>query len=442
MRIVELIPGTCEAFYCENCLRDFDLLAALDRTEHTMQLVPLYLPLTKGDEDPAAGAPIFFGGINVYLQQKSGFFRRTPRWLDRFFDARWLLRWASHKTAMTSSRDLGETALSMLRGEHGHQAKELDRLTAYLASQPPADVICLSSALLAGLAPALKQRLGLPVVSLLQDEDTFLDSLPDPLSDQAWAILRERAGDLDALVAVSTYFRDAMAARLGVVPEQIDVAPAGLDAGDYAPAAAPPETPVVGFLSPAIPDKGLDRLVEAVAALKGDERLATLKLRATGGETVGSPPYLRDIRARLVEAGLTRDVELLPNLPRPERIAFLQGCSVLSVPATRPEASALPVLEANACGVPVVVPRHGALEEVVETTGGGVLVPPDDPAALHRALADLLLDPAKAREVGQRGREGVLAHLTADHMAEKLIAVMARVRGPGAPAPEGGPDDG
>ena len=78
MNIVQITPGA-GAMYCGNCLRDNALVAALRKLGHDVLMVPLYLPLTLDEEDQSAGTPIFFGGINVYLQQKSALFRKTPR---------------------------------------------------------------------------------------------------------------------------------------------------------------------------------------------------------------------------------------------------------------------------------------------------------------------------------------------------------------------------
>ena len=57
--------------YCGGCLRDNALVAALRKLGHQALLVPLYLPLTLDEEDQSAGTPLFFGGISVYLEQKS-----------------------------------------------------------------------------------------------------------------------------------------------------------------------------------------------------------------------------------------------------------------------------------------------------------------------------------------------------------------------------------
>jgi glycosyltransferase involved in cell wall biosynthesis len=78
----------------------------------------------------------------------------------------------------------------------------------------------------------------------------------------------------------------------------------------------------------------------------------------------------------------------------------------------------------------VVSPRHGAFPEILARTGGGLLFEPNDPAGLADRLLELLLDPAKAAELGRRGAEGVSRHYTAGLMAERQIAVYASVAAP------------
>jgi hypothetical protein len=88
-------------------------------------MVPLYLPLTLDEEDQSAGTPIFFIGINVYLEQKSALFRAAPDWFHDLMAARPLLKWAGSKAAKTRPESLGDLTLSMLRGEEGFQSREL-----------------------------------------------------------------------------------------------------------------------------------------------------------------------------------------------------------------------------------------------------------------------------------------------------------------------------
>ena len=212
MRIVQLTPGT-GSFYCGTCLRDNALVTELRRQGHDAMLVPMYLPLTL-DETPASkDEPVFYGGVNVYLQQVLPLFRKTPRWLDRLLDTQGILKYAGKRAAMTRADDLGDITLSMLRGEEGSQVKELDRLADWLADDGHADVVCLSNALLIGLARRIKERTGAAVACFLNGEHAFLDSLPEPERRAAWDTLAERAAELDAFLPVSQYYADLMTDR-------------------------------------------------------------------------------------------------------------------------------------------------------------------------------------------------------------------------------------
>ena len=424
MRIVQLVPGAGGSFYCENCLRDAGLLRALRRMGHDAISVPLYLPLSPDAPQAEPDTPVFFGGINVYLQQKSALFRKTPRWVDQVFDSPALLKWAGSKAGMTSPRTLAETTLSMLRGEDGRQVKELDRLVAWLAAEGGADVVCLSNVLLIGFARRLRAELGASVVCLLQDEDIFVDGFPEPWLGQAWALMAERARDADAFIAVSRYYGGLMRERLALPAERVHVVHSGIAPEGYEPAASPPAPPVIGFLERMCPEKGLDILLDAFVLLKMKATFKALRLCAAGGWMAGDRPFLRATRKRLLDAGVADDVDGLPNLQRAERQEFLRGLTVLSVPARHPEAFGMYVLEALATGVPVVLPRRGAFPELIEATGGGLLCEPDDPEALAAALEELLTNPDRARELGRQGRQAVLERFTEDRMAAQVADIL------------------
>ena len=428
MRITQITPGAGDNFYCENCLRDNAVVRELRRAGHDALMVPLYLPPLSDGPAAVTDVPIFFGGINVYLQQKSGLFRKTPRWIDRLFDARGLLRWAGKKAGMTKAKVLGETMLSMLRGEHGRQVKELNRLTAWMARQDRPDIVCLSNAMLVGLTRRIKETLSVPVVCLLQDEVGFVDALPDEYRTRAWDLLVERADDVDAFIAVSRFYAEAMARRLRLDADRVHVVYNGIHPNGYEPAAAGADGPAIGFLSQMCRGKGLDTLVEAFIELKtGRSAVPDLKLRLAGGKTDADKAFLQDIRARLADAGVAEDVEFLDAFDRSAKQAFLPTLSVLSVPTREGEAFGLFVLEALACGVPVVLPDHGAFGELIEATGGGLLCRPNDPADLARAIRELLTDVDRAREMGRRGREVVLRDFHIRRTAQELIAVYQKV---------------
>ncbi|MEN6336869.1 MAG: glycosyltransferase family 4 protein, partial [Phycisphaerales bacterium] len=357
MRIIQICPGSGDNFYCENCLRDAALVKAVRKLGHDVLMVPLYLPLQADKVEQVSNAPIFFGGVNVYLQQKLSLFRKTPRWIDRWFDSRGLLEWAGRKAGMTNARDLGETTISMLQGEDGRQVKELDRFVDWLVTeQQKPDVVCLSNVLLVGLARRIKQRLGVPVVCLLQDEDGFLDGLSSPYAEQAWAVVHERVRDIDAFLAVSKYYADTMTTRLKVESGRVHVVRMGVELDAYKPHDSGPAVPTIGFLSRMCPERGLETLIDAFISLKRNASLRSAKLRVSGGRSGADEPFIGRLQSKLKAAGVLDDVEFLHAFDRDAKLEFLRSLSVLSVPEPQPVAYGLYVLEALAMGVPIVEP--------------------------------------------------------------------------------------
>ena len=85
------------------------------------------------------------------------------------------------------------------------------------------------------------------------------------------------------------------------------------------------------------------------------------------------------------------------------------------------------MLEALACGIPVVQPRRGAFVEIVETTGGGLLVEPDNPEALADGLLELWKDPQRRIALGNQGSRAVREHYNANRMADAALAVYRSV---------------
>ncbi len=446
MRVVQLSAGTGN-FYCGTCLRDNALVAELRRQGHDALLVPLYLPLVLDEAPASEDAPLFYGGVNVYLQQKSALFRRSPRGLDLLLDAPPILRAAGKRAGMTTARDLGELTLSMLRGEEGCQVKELDRLVRWLETEVRPQVVCLSNALLIGLARRIKERTGAALACFLNGEHAFLDSLPEPERTASWDTIASRAADVDAFLPVSHYYADLMRRRARLPAERVHVVYPGVRLAGYTDcglriadcglgsrrsgqsAIRNPQSaiPAIGFLAKMRPDKGLGTLVEAYLRLRAGGRNPKLKLRVAGACTAADRRYVDGLRERLSTAGLAGDVEFLPNLDRDAKINFLRSLTVFSVPATYGEAFGLYVIEALAAGVPVVQPEHGAFPEIIEATGGGVLCKPGDPESLAARLEELLADPEAARRMGHRGRRAVVERFSVDRMARETLAVLATV---------------
>jgi len=424
--------------YCGNCFRDNALVAELRAQGHDVTMIPLYLPLTLDEADQSAGTPVFFGGINVYLEQKFALFRRAPNWLRRCLSSEGMLRWAAGRTAKTRASDVGDLMISMLRGEEGKQARELDELIKWLKTQPKPDVICLSNALLVGMVRRLKAELQTQVVVTLQGEDFFLDSLPDSHRRAAWQLLAERAAEVDKFIAPSRYFAEVMTRRLNLRPERVHVVFNGLNLDGYrtGPDSDLEETPrrhatrntqhaapVLGFFARMCKEKGLDTLVEAFIHLKNRGNVPRLKLHIGGGCGPGDEPFVKSLRKRLAEAGFIGETMFAPNLSRAEKISFLESLTVFSVPASFGEAFGLYVIEAMAAGVPVAQPDTASFPELIEAAGGGVRCEPGDAKSLADALESLLLDPVKARTMGEAGRKAVGEKFTVARMAAESLRV-------------------
>ena len=415
--------------YCGNCFRDNALVRALRNMGHEVSMLPLYLPLTLDEEDQSAGTPIFFSGINVYLEQKSPLFREAPGWFRDLLANRTLLKWAGTKAAGTRAQDLGDLTLSMLQGEEGNQARELDELIAWLRNKAQPDVICLSNALLIGLVRRLKSELKAPIVCMLQGEDGFLDALPDSHRAACWRTLSERGTEVDLFVSPSRYFGDLMRQRLGLGAERVRVVHNGINLEGYPDAPVPrPSPPVLGYFARMCKEKGLDTLIEAYILLRKNGRFKDLKLRIGGGCGPADQLFVDSLRERLKANEMLGEVEFHPNVERSRKLEFLQSLSVFSVPARYGEAFGLYIIEALAAGVPVVQPRAAAFPEVVEATGGGVLCEPDNPIALAEAIEKLLIDPDRARNLGETGRRAVFERFSASAMARAALEVFADVR--------------
>lgn len=425
MRVLHLTAGT-GSFYCGTCTRDNALVAALRGQGWDASLLPLYLPLSL-DEEESTDCPLFFGGINVFLQEKNKLFRWLPRWVDRFLDSRSFLNWSARFQHMTRAEDLGRLTISMLLAEGGNLAKELRRLIGWIERQEPFDAICLSNLLLAGMARGLKAALKIPVICTMQGEDTFLDKLPRDSSRRAWSLLAERAVDCDAFVAVSEYYKKQMVERLRLPEEKAHCVPNGIVLDRFEPATTPPAAPCIGFLARLCPAKGLHLLVAAFVELKRHDAHRDLGLLLVGSCTRGDEPFLNEQKKKLEKAGVADHVRIHTNVSREKKLELLRQMTLLSVPAVYGEAFGLYILEALASGVPVVEPDRGAFGEIIESTGGGWLYEPDGPESesmiLARRLESSLADQSGLTHRAESGRRAVLDSYGIDTMAHAVSRI-------------------
>jgi glycosyltransferase involved in cell wall biosynthesis len=423
MRIAYIAAGAA-GMYCGSCLHDNTLAAALLELGEDVVLVPTYTPL-RTDEADVSIRRVFFGGINVYLQQKLALFRRTPWWLDRLLDSPALLERVTRGAASVDPKQLGDMTVSMLRGESGNQRKELEKLVHWLLAEVKPDIVHLSNSMQLGMARELRRRCGPPVVCQLSGEDLFLEKLPLPHYEQARALLRERAADADAFVAINRYYADFMADYLAVDRGRVHVVPHGLRLeGHGQRIEKPPGEPLtVGYLARICADKGLHHLVTACEQLAQRSDVPPFALRAAGYLGANDRPYLQELEAKIAAGKLAGRFKYLGELDRAQKIAFLQSLDVMSVPTVYRESKGLPALEAMANAVPVVLPDHGGFSEMIADTGGGLLCRPHDPADLAEKIAQLLVDPTRAAQLGLAGQQAIQDRYHSAEMARQTVAL-------------------
>jgi glycosyltransferase involved in cell wall biosynthesis len=419
MKIAYLGAGAAGR-YCGACLHDNTLATALGKLGEDILLIPAYTPL-RTDEENVSHSRVFFGGVNVYLQQKTALFRHTPWFIDALFDSPRLLAWLSRKSSGMEARQLGELTISTLQGEHGRQRKELTKLVHWLAGDFKPDIVHLSNSMLAGSARQIREQLGVPIVCGLAGEDIFIEGLAEPHYSAARKLLKERARDIDAFVALNEYYADFMAEYLKVPRSRIEVIRHGLNLAGHGTrqprtGRADPTTRI-GYFARVAPEKGLHILIEAFALLVQDKSLPPLRLRIAGYKSAPDEPYFEAIVRRADELGLADRFEYAGELDRVEKIAFLQSLDLMVVPTVYRESKGISVLEAWANAVPVVVPAHGTFPEYIDDTGGGLLCEPEDPRSLADRLRELIHDPTLADELGIRGQAAVRERYTAEAMA-------------------------
>jgi len=317
---------------------------------------------------------------------------------------------------------LGEMTVSVLKGEGGFQRKEIDKFIDWVKDDAPPDVVNIPYTLLLGLAEPIKQALKVPIFCTLQGEDLFLDNLHEPYRTQALNLIRDHLRHVDQFLSVSEYYAEFMPRYLGIPREKISVVPIGINPDGFDLRNRDRSGPfTVGFFGRIAPEKGLHVLAEAYRLMRQSGELSEARFEAAGYMAADCKPYLETIQKRLQDAGLAGEFHYRGVLERAEKIAFLRGLDVMSMPATYDEPKGVSLLEAMACGVPLVQPRRGSFTEIVERTGGGLLVQPDDPQSLADGILKIARDKQLAEELSANGFRGVREHYTAAHMADKVL---------------------
>lgn len=424
MRITYIVAGAGD-MYCGACARDVALIHELTARGHDVSVTALYTPFHADEESVLGTAPIYYGGINVFLQQVSSIFRSTPSVVDRLFDSPALLRWASKFAIKTKAEELGPMTISVLEGKNGQQKKELARLIAFLKQNPDRDVVNITNSMLSGIAVEIKSQLGVPVICTLQGEDGFVNMMPEPYKTRARDLMRKNAEFIDVFLSPSESYADKMSEFLAVDRDRIKVVRAGVNTSTY----INPETRLkdpftIGYLSVITPSKGLDLLVEAFIMLVKQHK-RDVQLHVAG--KVLNRDYFNSIHNRLDSEQLLSRFQHLGEVELAGKLAFLKECSVFAVPTRIEESRGMAAMEAMAMGLPVIVPECGVFPEMISLTSGGVLYPSQDAGMLAQSIADLIDNPSRTDELSKLGAAGIRRHYSASQMAEETLSVYSRL---------------
>lgn len=416
MRIVHIAAGA-GSMYCGACARDLSLVKGLMSRGHDVEIVPLYTPLRMDTDEVPETAPVFYGGINVFLQQSSPLFRKLPKFMDRWLDNDRFLRAVSNFAINTSPRDLGPMTVSVLAGKDGMQSKELDRLLDYLESAPRPDLISITNSMLSAIAPEVKRRLKVPVVCALQGEEGFIEAMPQKYAARARELMQNNIRHIDRLIAPSEAYAQKMREYLKVDPDKIAVVPVGIDTDLYkrnVPRVHSPFT--IGYLSVISRQKGLDLLVEAFGTGIGDARLLV-------AGRVLDKQYWENIQKRVNELGILDKFQYLGEVDLKGKLDILDNCSAFVLPTRIHESRGVAVMEAMSKGLPVVVPGHGIFNELVEPHNAGILVGSDDIMGLRNALTELIADADRAENLASNAANVIRERYNIDIVSETALKV-------------------
>jgi glycosyltransferase involved in cell wall biosynthesis len=207
-------------------------------------------------------------------------------------------------------------------------------------------------------------------------------------------------------------------AQLGVARQRIRLIPgAGVDVAIFTPAPEAPEPPVVMLAARLLWDKGVGEFVEAARALRGRARFVLV-----GALDQGNPACVpRETLDAWVEEGIVEWWGERDDMP-----AVLRSAHIVCLPSYR-EGLPKALLEAMACGRPVVTTDAPGCRDCVRDGDNGLLVPVRDAVRLTDSIARLIADPLLRQRLGARGRERAVVEFSQEKVIAETLAVYREV---------------
>jgi len=422
---IAIVTAGGAGMFCGSCMHDNAWARALIAAGHEVSLVPTYTPV-RLDEPSAVNQRVFFGGVNVYLDSKSRLWRSLPKALKSWLDRPGFLNLVSRLSTRNDVSQLGDLTLGMLEGANGPNRQAVDELTAFLAKELKPDAIVFSNALLSGAVGPLRAEFTGSIFATLQGDDVFLDGLTKAYKEQAITAVSRNSSDFTGFFTHTRFYRDYMAHYLRLDAGKIELIPLSIDPTEHTgkPNAFANRPPVLGYFARIAPEKGLHNLIDAAEKVRASN--PSVRVRVGGYLGRQHADYWDEIQKRVAGWGDGFEYIGSPETVA-EKVEFLKGCDVFSVPTEFLEPKGLYVLEAMANGVPAVQPNHGAFPELIEGTGGGWTTSME---SLAQTLLTALAHPEERQLRAEKGHAAVRDRHSPAALARATIAAIERAGQP------------
>jgi glycosyltransferase involved in cell wall biosynthesis len=393
----------------------------------TAAAIPLYLPPDSTTIESGLDSKVFFGAISMYLREKVPMLRKMPAFIDKFLNASPLLKIAARRAGTTRTEGLEKLTLNMIKGDNAFRQEEIDRLVNYLISNGKPDIVHLSNALIIGLAHQLKKRLDVKIICSLLNEDDWIDEMAEPYRGNAWKLISEEAGNVDAFITPSRYYKDLFINKTGLSGDNIHIVPIGIESENPVHSKENIQSPSVGYFCRVSYQNGFDKLVDAFIELKSSNMMPGITLHVCGGFTGDDKPFIREQIKKIKDLGFESSVRIYTEFQGNAMQEFFKNIDIMSVPVRKHDGYGLYILEANAAGVPVVQPATGAFPEIIEMTKGGITYSPDNISELSSSLFKLLNEKNLRAELGEKGKNRIREEFTLEKMSQGLSDVYGKI---------------
>ena len=419
IKIAYLLPGSGGTFYCGNCLRDKIFVKSLKESGHDILMIPMYLPLNLDEYE--TDSPIFYGAVNIYLEQLHPLFKKLPIWIKKLLDSKSILDFAAKQSASTNANGHEEMTISMLKGSDGKQSEDLDTLINWLKVHEKPNVVHISNALLSGMAKKIKSELNCKVVCTLQDEDEWIDEMRPIYEAETWKLIEENAKYIDAFIAVSDYFAKLISSKVNIEASKMHVVHNFIGHDYIHSEKLQKSAPTIGYMSKINSTFGADILFDAYVELK--KEMPLLKLIYTGGFTDDYKKIISHIKKKSKKLGFDTDIDFIEDLSAKGKQKFLESISVYCVPSRRKEAFGIHILEAQAYGVPSVMPDIGAYSEIISKSKAGILYDPNETINLSNTLREILTNKLLYKELQQNCKTSISSIFDSSIQTNKILEI-------------------